>query len=78
MVSKATVKKESPKQSLTKITLEAAVRRCSSKQVLLETTTLFKRDFKTGVFLRTLQNFYEQLFYRIPPVAAFVSLIKQG
>ena len=32
--------------------------------------TLLKRDSNTGVFLRILQNFQEQLFYRTPLVAA--------
>ena len=40
--------------------------------------TLFKRDFNTVVFLGILQNLYEQLFYRTPPVASvdFLFLIK--
>ena len=32
---------------------------------------LLKRDSNTGVFLWILQNLEEQLFYRLPPVAAF-------
>ena len=36
MVLKAAVQKESPKQSLAKVTSEAAVHRCSSKWMLLE------------------------------------------
>ena len=33
-------------------------------------STLLKRDSNTGVFLWMLRNFYEQLFYRTPPLAA--------
>ena len=36
--------------------------------------TLLKRDSNTGVFMWILQNFYEQLFYRIPLVAVFVDV----
>ena len=36
MVLKAVVQKESPKQSLPKVTSEAAVCRCSSKEMFLE------------------------------------------
>ena len=64
MVLKATLQKERPKQSLPKVTSEAAVHRCSSTNVLWP-ITLFKRDFNTGAFLRILQNFYEKLFYEI-------------
>ena len=32
--------------------------------------TLLKRDFNTVVFLWILQNFYEQLFCKKPPMAA--------
>ena len=37
---------------------------------LAGSATLLKRDSDTGVFLWNLQNFYEHLFYRTPPVAA--------
>ena len=33
-------------------------------------STLLKRDCDTGVFPGILRNFYEQLFYRTPPLAA--------
>ena len=33
-------------------------------------STLLKRDSNTGVFPSILQNFYEQLFYRTPALAA--------
>ena len=33
-------------------------------------TTLLKRDSSAGIFMRILQNFSEQLFYRTSPVAA--------
>ena len=51
---------------------EAVVRRCSSTQVLLKILQYseLKTDFNTDVFLWRLQSFYEQLFYRTPPVAA--------
>ena len=51
---------------------EAVVRRCSSTQVLLKILQYseLKTDFNTDVFLWILQSFYEQLFYRTPPVAA--------
>ena len=63
MVLKATLQKERPKQSLPKVTSEAAVHRCSSTNVLWP-ITLFKRDFNTGAFLRILRNFYEKLFLK--------------
>ena len=66
--------------------LEAAVLRCSSKSVFLKVSqysqenkcvgvrpaTLQKRDYNTGVFLRTMQNVYGQLFYRTLSVAASI------
>ena len=71
---KTTVKENlvcvSEKDSLpeTEYCSEAAVCRCSSKQVLLKAqaqrpATLLKRDFNKGVFLWILPNFYEQLFF---------------
>ena len=33
-------------------------------------SALLKRDSNLGVFFGILQNFYEQLFYRTPPLAA--------
>ena len=55
MVLKVILQKESPKQSQPKVSSEAAVRRCSSKQVfseisVLRPAALFKRNFNTGVF----------------------------
>ena len=70
MVLKTTLQKESPKQSLPKVTSKAAVRRYCS----LRPATLFKRDFDTSVFQRILRNFYEKLFYRTTPVA-FIDLL---
>ena len=54
---------------------------CNICRKTLWPATLFqpcpKRDFNTGVFpYIILQNIYKQLFYRTPPAAAFVSLIK--
>ena len=34
----------------------------------------FINDSNTGVFMRNLKNFYENLFYRIPTVAASVTI----
>ena len=64
---------------------KAAVRRCSSEKVFLKISQysqentcvgvsflikLLKRDSNTGVFLRILRTFKEQLFYRTLPLAA--------
>ena len=35
----------------------------------------FIYKFNTGFFLRIFQNFYEQLFYMTPPLAAFTDLV---
>ena len=39
----------------------------------LQHATLFKRDFNADVSLLILRDFYDQLFYRTPPISAFVS-----
>ena len=70
MVLKTTLQKESPKQSLPKVTSKAAVRRYYS----LRPSTLFKRDLDTSLFFLILRNFYEKLFYRTTP-AAFIDLL---
>ena len=49
MVLKATVEKESPEQSLPKVISEAAIRRCSSKQVFLEISK-YSGDFQFSKF----------------------------
>ena len=49
MVLKATLQKESPKQSLPKVSSEAAVRRCSSKLVLLEISQYSQENICVGV-----------------------------
>ena len=49
VVLKATLQKESPKQSLPKVTSGAAVRRCSSKQVFLEISQYSQESTCGGV-----------------------------
>ena len=49
MAFKATLQKESPKQSLPEVSSEAAVRRCSSKQVLLEISQYLQENICVGV-----------------------------
>ena len=49
MVLKATLQKESPKQSLPKVTSGAAVRRCSSKQVFFEISQYSQESICVGV-----------------------------
>ena len=68
MVLKATLQKECPKQSLPipKVTSETVVPRCSS----LRPATLFKRNFKTGIFCEYCETFTKSFFYRTPPVAS--------
>ena len=68
MVLKATLQKESPKQSLPipKVTSETVIPRCSS----LRHATLFKRNFKTGIFCEHCETFTKSFFYRTPPVAS--------
>ena len=46
---KVTLQKESPKQSLPKVSSEAAVRRCSSKQVFLEISQYSQKSISAGV-----------------------------
>ena len=58
MVLKATFQKESTKQSLPKVTSEAAVRKCSS----LRPATLFKRGFNTGVFFVNIAKILRKAF----------------
>ena len=70
MVLKATLQKQSPKQSLPKVTSEAAVCRCLS----LHPATLFKRYFNTGFFCEYCKIFTKSFFYRTPPVA-YVDLL---
>ena len=67
MVLKATLQKESPKQSLPKVTSEATVHRCSSS---LWPATLFNRDFNAGIFCECCKIFTKSFFYRTPPVAS--------
>ena len=40
------------------------------KTTVLESCTYLKRDSKTDAFLLILQNFYENLFYKTPTLAA--------
>ena len=54
MVFKATFQKESPKQSLPKVSSAAAVHRCSSKQVLLKFSNIHRKT--SGVTLIKLQT----------------------
>ena len=61
MVLKAIAQKQSSKQSLSKFNSEAAVTRCSS-------TYVFSCEY--------CEIFQNSFFYRTPPVAAFVSLMK--
>ena len=63
MVLKATLWKERPKQSLPKVTSEAAVHRCSSADVLWP-ITLFKRDFNTGAFFANIAKFLRKAFFK--------------
>ena len=58
MVLKATLQKESPKQSLPKVTSEGAVPTCSS----LRPATLFKRDFNTAVFCQNCEILRKAFF----------------
>ena len=48
MVLKATLQKESPTQSLPKVTSEAAERRCSSKEVFLEISQYSQENICVG------------------------------
>ena len=56
------------KQSLPipKVTSEAVVPRRSS----LRPATLFRRNFKTGIFCEYCKTFTKSFFYRTPPVAS--------
>ena len=58
MVLKATVPKESPKQSLPTVTLEAVVRRCSSKQVFFE---IFRNIHRKTFVLESRYNKFSGL-----------------
>ena len=79
------------KKSFLLIFSEAALRRCSSKQVLLEISQYSQENIMACNFISTssqkrlqhrffpvniAKNFMDSFFYRTPPVAAFVSLIK--
>ena len=66
MIFKATLQKESSKQSLPKVTSEVAVSRCSS----VRPATLFKRDFIIGVFYEYCEIFTKSSSYRTPPVTS--------
>ena len=50
MVLKATAQKESPKQSHPKVTSEAVVCRCSSKQVILKISQYLQENVCVGAF----------------------------
>ena len=50
MVLKATLQEESPRQSLPKVTSEAGVRRCSSKEVFLEISQYSQENICVGAF----------------------------
>ena len=83
MVLKATVPKQSSKQSLSKASLEAAVRICSSKFCNNKTPVLeslfnnVKEKALAQVFSCEYRKIFKNSFrYRTPLVAAFVSLIK--
>ena len=58
MVLKATAQKESPKQSIPKVTSEAAVRRCSSKIGVLRNFAIFTgKHLRWSLVLINLQAF---------------------
>ena len=83
MVLKATVQKHSPRQSLSKISSEAAVGICSSKFHNSKTPVLEpffnKVEEKTPTQVYSCaycKTFKNSILYRTPPVAVFVSLIK--
>ena len=61
MVLKTTVQKESPKQSLPKVTSEAAVRRCSSKEVFLE---IFRNIHRKTFVLESCYNKFSGLYLK--------------
>ena len=83
MILKATVQKHSPRQSLSKISSEAAVRIRSSKFRNSKTPVLepffnkVEEEIPTQVcsceYCKTFKN---SILYRTPPVVVFVSLIK--
>ena len=66
-ILKATVQKQSSKESLPKVSSEAAVSWGFSKEVFLK---ISHRCFPVNI-----AKFYKQLFYRTPPVAVFVDLV---
>ena len=69
MVLKATLQKESPKQSLPKVSIEAAVRRCSSD--VPYGLQLYLKEASTQVFsCEYCENFTKSFFYRKPLVAS--------
>ena len=84
MVLKATVYKQSSKQSLSKVNSEGAVRRCSSKKVLFKSKTHALESFfdkveeetQKEVFSCEYCKIFKNSFYRTSPMAAFDSLIK--
>ena len=61
MVLKAAVQKESPKQSLPKVTSEAAIRRCSSKQVFFE---IFRNTHRKTFVLESRYNKFSGLYLK--------------
>ena len=65
---KVTVKKESPKQSLPKITSETAVCRCSSKEVLLEISQYSQENICVGIyFWESCRTSSLQLYFNLIP-----------
>ena len=68
MLLKATVQKETPKQSLPKVTSEAAVRRCSSNQVLLE---IFCNIHRKTFVLESRYNKFSGLYLKETPTQVF-------
>ena len=64
---------------LTKLETEAVVQRCSVKKVFLKISQNSQENTCARVsFLKILWNFLEHLFYRTPPVPAFVETFLLG
>ena len=85
IIIKATLQKESSKQSLPKVSSEAAICRCSSKQMFLTVSfagkhfcgshfliikSLFKRDLTHVFSCEYCKIFMKSFFNRKPPVAS--------
>ena len=57
MVFKAILQKESPKESLPKVSSEAALRTCSSKHMFLEISRYSQENICVGVIFNNVAGF---------------------